>query len=136
MSVASKCLFFSLSHTLPLPFSRIPYLAYSLSTHAVFTFALRHFRFRCNGDVAIAPSQLPQGVASIKRKPSTVILRLLRIATPEREMAYAEMDGLQDLLLAAAVFVVVVVVFARLPHKSNYKLQSDAMLLVRFSCAP
>lgn len=58
-------------------------------------------------------------------------------------MAYAEMDGLQDSLLAAAATatataaaVVVVVVFARLPHKSNYKLQSDAMLLVRFSCAP
>lgn len=59
-------------------------------------------------------------------------------------MAYAEMDGLQDSLLAAAAtatasasaVVVVVVVFARLPHKSNYKLQSDAMLLVRFSCAP
>lgn len=125
---------FSLSHSTPpiLPYSVS--LAYSLSTHAVFTFALRHFRFRCNGDVAIAPSQLPQGVASIKRKPSTVILRLLRIATPEREMAYAEMDGLQDSLLAAAAAVVVV--FARLPHKSNYKLQSDALLLVRFSCAP
>lgn len=78
---------FSRSLTLCLSHSPVSYsvsLAYSLSTHAVFTFALRHFRFRCNGDVAIAPSQLPQGVASIKRKPSTVILRLLRIATPER----------------------------------------------------
>lgn len=60
-------------------------------------------------------------------------------------MAYAEMDGLLDSLLAAATAtataataaaVLVSVVFARLPHKSNYKLQSDAMLLVRFSCAP
>lgn len=84
----------------------------------------------------------PRGVGSIKRAPSTVILRLLRIATPE--MAYAEMDGLplgsfawtRCLLLAAAAAVVIVVVSARLPHKSNYKLQSDAMLLVRFSCAP
>lgn len=68
-------------------------------------------------------SVAPRGVGSIKRAPSTVILRLLRIATPE--MAYAEMDGLplgsfawtRRLLLAAAAAatVIVVVVSARLP---------------------
>lgn len=106
-SLARKCLFFSfglslyLSLSIPL-FASLPSLAYSpiacsfYLCSAAFPLPLQWRRCRRDVDnivpLSVALSQLLRGVGSIKRAPSTVILRLLRIAT--LEMAYAEMDGL------------------------------------------
>jgi len=85
-----------------------PSLPHTLLCHAVFTLALRHFRFRCiddNDDV----DNFSTVVGTIKPAPS-IVIRLLTIVTMP-EMAYV--DGWS--VSFASVQFAIVVVFAPLP---------------------
>lgn len=107
-SLARKCLFFSFGLSLYLSVSLYSPL-YQFAITSIFSHRMQFLPLLCGISASVAMTSLParrrqyrssslalsqllRGVGSIKRAPSTVILRLLRIAT--LEMAYAEMDGL------------------------------------------
>lgn len=103
-SLARKCLFFSFGLSLYLSFYSP---LYQFAITSIFSHRMQFLPLLCGISASVAMTSLParrrqyrssslalslRGVGSIKRAQSTVILRLLRIAT--LEMAYAEMDGL------------------------------------------
>lgn len=104
-SLARKCLFFSFGLSLYLSVSLYSPL-YQFAITSIFSHRMQFLPLLCGISASVAMTSLParrrqyrsslslslRGVGSIKRASSTVILRLLRIAT--LEMAYAEMDGL------------------------------------------
>lgn len=101
-SLARKCLFFSFGLSLYLSVSLYSPL-YQFAITSIFSHRMQFLPLLCGISASVAMTSLPARrrqyrssslslVGSIKRAPSTVILRLLRIAT--LEMAYAEMDGL------------------------------------------